>query len=128
MAEGIAFRVRPYGGWFIRLRNHIPERGGGISGGDASGQAAVIRGEGVFDAMNEEFFQRFYKGASPLHIHKAGGNSALYAGMDLRGAHSEVSGKGCIRPLAFAQRDNFQENNYVLWFENHGRILFAIRE
>ncbi len=81
-----------------------------------------LRGEARFDAMNEEFFQRFYQRAAPLCIHQAGGNGALYTGMDLRGAHSEFSGQGCIRPLAFTQRDNFQENNYVLWFENHGAI------
>lgn len=128
MTAIIAFRVRPYRGWFIRLRNRILKRGGGISGGDASGQTAMIRGKCVFDTVNKEFFKRFYQRSSLLRIHQTGGNSALYAGMDLRGTHGEISCKRCIRPLAFAQRDNFQENNDVLWFENHGGILFAIRE
>ena len=78
--------------------------------------------------MNEKLFQGFFQGLSALRMHQTCGYGALDAGMDLGGAHEQIAGHGCIRPLAFTQCDELQKDIDVLGFKIHGRFIFAIRE
>ncbi len=87
------------------MGNHILEGGCGIGRRKTRGETTTVRGKGIFDTMYKEFFQSFFHGSSSLRIHQPGRNRASQAGMDLGGAHEQISGQGGIRPMGFTQDD-----------------------